>query len=57
MESHAQSVEDDLIDSLSFKLRPGASYVTDRKSSQHISVREINWLKLLKWWLIRQMVG
>jgi len=32
MESHAQSVEDNLIDSLSFKLRPGASYVTDRKS-------------------------
>ena len=32
MEAHAQSVEDNLIDSLSFKLRPGASYVTDRKS-------------------------
>ena len=32
MESHAQSVEDNLIDSLSFKLRPGASYVVDRKS-------------------------
>ena len=32
MESHTQSVEDNLIDSLSFKLRPGASYVTDRKS-------------------------
>ena len=33
MGSHAQSVEDNLIDSLSFKLRPGASYVTDRKAS------------------------
>ena len=32
MESHAQSVEDNLIDSLSFKLRPGASYVIDRRS-------------------------
>ena len=32
MESHAQSVEDNLIDSLSFKLKPGASYVTDRRS-------------------------
>ena len=32
MESHAQSVEDNLIDSLSFRLRPGASYVVDRKS-------------------------
>ena len=32
MESHAQSVDDHLIDSLSFKLRPGASYVTDRRS-------------------------
>ena len=32
MEGHAQSVEDSLIDSLSFKLRPGASYVTSRRS-------------------------
>ena len=32
MEAHAQSVEDNLIDSLSFTLRPGASDVTDRKS-------------------------
>ena len=32
MEAHAQSVEDNLIDSLSFELRPGASYVTDRRS-------------------------
>ena len=32
MESHAQGVEDNLIASLSFKLRPGASYVTDRRS-------------------------
>ena len=31
MEGHAQSIEDSLIDSLSFKLKPGASYVTDRK--------------------------
>ena len=33
MESHAQSVDDVLSESLSFKLRAGASYVTDRKSS------------------------
>ena len=33
MESHAQSVDDVLSESLSFKLRPGASYVVDRKSS------------------------
>ena len=32
MEHHAQSVEDHLVEGLSFKLRPGASYVTDRKS-------------------------
>ena len=32
MEGHAQSVEGSLIDSLSFKLRPGASYVTSRRS-------------------------
>ena len=31
LESHAQSVEDVLHESLSFKLRPSASYVTDRK--------------------------
>ena len=31
MEAHAQSVEDNLIDSLSCKLRPGASYVTARR--------------------------
>ena len=35
MGGHAQSVEDNLIDSLSFKLRPGASYVTDRRSVSH----------------------
>ena len=32
MEAHAQSVEDNLVGGLSFKLAPGASYVTDRKS-------------------------
>ena len=32
MESHAQSVEDYLIDGLSFKLAPGASYITQRRS-------------------------
>ena len=33
MESHAQRVDDVLSESLSFKLRAGASYVIDRKSS------------------------
>ena len=32
MEGHANSVEDLLIDGLSFKLSPGASYVYERKS-------------------------
>ena len=32
MESHAQSVEDYLIEGLRFKLAPGASYVTNRRS-------------------------
>ena len=36
MEAHAQSVEYILIDSLSFKLRPGASYVTDRTSVSYV---------------------
>ena len=31
MEATAQSVEDYLIDSLSFKLKPGASYITNRR--------------------------
>ena len=32
MEHHAQSVDDALIGGLSYKLKPGASYVTDRRS-------------------------
>ena len=32
MEAHAQSVDDNVIYSRSFKLRAGASYVTDRRS-------------------------
>ena len=32
MESHAQSVEDTLIEGLSFKLPAGASYVENRRS-------------------------
>ena len=32
VDSMASSVEDYLIDGLSFKLNPGASYVTDRRS-------------------------
>ena len=37
LESHAQSVEDVLVDSLSFKLNHGASYVTERKSVSYFS--------------------
>ena len=32
MESHAQATEDYLIEGLSFKLAPGASYFTNRRS-------------------------
>jgi hypothetical protein len=32
VDAMANSVEDYLIDGLSFKLQPGASYVTDRRS-------------------------
>ena len=32
VEAIANSVEDKLIDGLSFKMQPGASYVTERKS-------------------------
>ncbi len=38
MESMTNSTEDYLIDGLSFKLPPGASYITDRKSSTFWSV-------------------
>ena len=42
MEAHAHSVEYNLIESLSFKLRPGASYVTDRKSVSYFPNVVIN---------------
>ena len=32
LEATTNSIEDYLIDSISFKLQPGASYVTDRRS-------------------------
>ena len=32
MEVYSSSVEDQLIDGLSFKLSPGSSYITDRQS-------------------------
>ena len=32
MEVHSSSVEDQLIDGLSYKLAPGSSYIQDRKS-------------------------
>ena len=32
MEHHAQSIDDALIGGLSYKLKPGASYVTNRRS-------------------------
>ena len=38
MESMTNSTEDYLIDGLSFKLPPGASYITDRKSSTFWSI-------------------
>ena len=37
MESMASSVEDYLISGLSFKLDPGASYITDRKSVSYFT--------------------
>ena len=38
MEATAQSVEDYLIDSLLFKLKPGASYITNRRSVTYFPV-------------------
>ena len=33
MEVYSSSVEDQLIDGLSYKLNPGSSYIVDRKNS------------------------
>ena len=35
MEVYSSSVEDQLIDGLSFKLAPGSSYIQDRKSATY----------------------
>ena len=52
VEAHANSVEDKLIDGLSFKLSPGASYVTERKSvtfhPQGSNIYSTNGTKLIK---------
>ena len=37
MEHHAQSVDDALIGGLSYKLKPGASYVTSRRSVSYFA--------------------
>ena len=38
MEVYSSSVEDQLIDGLSYKLAPGSSYIQDRKASRFILV-------------------
>ena len=52
VEAHANSVEDKLIDGLSFKLSPSASYVTERKSvtfhPQGSNIYSTNGTKLIK---------
>ena len=37
MEHHAQSIDDALIGGLSYKLKPGASYVTNRRSVSYFA--------------------
>ena len=37
MEHHAQSVDDALIGGLSYRLKPGASYVTNRRSVSYFA--------------------
>ena len=37
MEHHGQSVDDALIGGVSYKLKPGASYVTDRRSVSYFA--------------------
>ena len=52
MEGVANSVEDRLVDGLSFQLKPGASYVTERKSvtyhPQGSNIYNTNGTKLIK---------
>ena len=52
VEAHANSVEDRLIDGLSFKLSPGASYIQERKSvsfhPQGSNIYSTNGTKLIK---------
>ena len=38
MEVFSSSVEDQLVDSLSYKLSPGSSYITDRKSVSYFQI-------------------
>ena len=45
MESMANSVEDYLISGLSFKLDPGASYVTDRKSVSFFLLLDLTYIQ------------
>ena len=47
MESHAQAVEYYLVDGLSFKLAPGASYVTNRRSVSFFHKEEMHILAVV----------
>ena len=56
MEAITNSAEDYLLDGLSFKLKPGASYVTDRKSATFWSIgstvyNPVGGVKLIKFQL------
>ena len=42
MEVYSSSVEDQLIDGISYKLSPGASYITERKSVSFSQVGQIS---------------
>ena len=48
MEVYSSSVEDQLIDGLSYKLSPGASYITERKSVSFSQVGQISILLLVE---------
>ncbi len=48
MEVFSSSVEDQLIDGLSYKLSPGASYITERKVWLTIQVEAISTQQLLE---------
>ena len=61
MEHHAQSIDDALIGGLSYKLKPGASYVTNRRSVSYFASGgnsySPNGFKIMKFTILLEISG